>query len=217
MAGACMSEIVDLADEREVAITRARGVLRAGELVVVPTDTVYGIGADAFNPEATRRIFDVKQRPRSLPLPILVSRPRQAWALSSDVPPAATDLAAAFWPGALTLILPETELAWDIGDTRGGVAVRMPMHDDLLALLEAVGPMAVTSANITGEPTPGTVEGVQEKLGDAVGVYLDGGPSPAETGSTIVDLAKGAPVLVREGSITGADIERVLGVAVERP
>ena len=211
-----MSEIIKLADERDIAITRARGALRAGELVVMPTDTVYGIGADAFNPDATRRIFEVKKRPRSLPLPILVSRPRQAWALSADVPEEAATLAAGFWPGALTLILPEAELAWDIGDTRGGVAVRMPMHDDVLRLLEAVGPMAVTSANITGETTPRTIEGVQEKFGDAVGVYLDGGESPSESGSTIVDLAKGTPMIVREGPIQASEIERVLGREVKR-
>lgn len=216
MDGGTVSEIISLIEERDVAITRARGSLRAGELVVMPTDTVYGIGADAFNPEATRRIFEVKKRPRSLPLPILVSRPRQAWALSADVPPQAIELAAAFWPGALTLILPETELAWEIGDTRGGVAVRIPLHDDLLALLEAVGPMAVTSANITGEPTPRTVGEIAERFGDAVGVYLDGGESPSETGSTIVDLAKGKPLLVREGPIPSAEIERVLGDEVSR-
>lgn len=212
-----MSEIISIADERDVALTRARGALRAGECVVMPTDTVYGIGADAFNAEATGMVFELKRRPRSLPLPILVSRPKQAWALSSSVPEAATELVAAFWPGPLTLILPETELTWAIGDTRGGVAVRMPAHDDLLTLLEAVGPMAVTSANVSGQPTPRTVHEIAEVFGDGVGVYLDGGPSPSDRGSTIVDLAKADPVLVREGPIPASEIERILGVEVQRP
>lgn len=211
-----MSEIVSLREARDAAIARAGGALRAGEVVVAPTDTVYGIGADAFNEEATARVFRLKQRPRSLPLPILVSRPKQAWALSASVPPAAVELVAAFWPGALTLILPETELAWSIGDTRGGVAVRMPAHDDLLALLEAVGPMAMTSANITGTPTPRTVGEIAAVFGDEVGLYLDGGPSPSERGSTIVDLATGQPLLVREGPIPQAEIERALGAPVAR-
>jgi len=216
VAGAVVSEIISISEDRDAAMTRARGALRAGECVVMPTDTVYGIGADAFNGEATGRIFELKRRPRSLPLPILVSRPKQAWALSSHVPPEATELVAAFWPGALTLILPETELTWEIGDTRGGVAVRMPAHDDLLALLESVGPLAVTSANVTGLPTPPTVQEIAEVFGDGVGVYLDGGTSPSEQGSTIVDLAKDAPVLVREGAIPASEIERVLDAPVAR-
>lgn len=209
-----MSEIVSLAQDKEIAITRARGALRAGELVVLPTDTVYGIAADAFNVDATRAIFRVKKRPRALPLPVLVSRPRQAWALTAEVPPAATELAAAFWPGALTLVLPQAELEWDLGDRRGGIALRMPAHDDTLALLESVGPLAVTSANITGEPTPPVVEEIRARLGDDVAIYLDAGPAPSDAGSTIVDLTGATPKLVREGPISVEQLEKVLGTTL---
>lgn len=216
MGGCVVSEIVSLSENRDEALARARGVLRAGELVVMPTDTVYGVGADAFNHDATRRIFVVKMRPRSLPLPVLVSRPRQAWALAAEVPDAAAELAGAFWPGALTMILRDAGLDWDLGDATGSVAMRMPGHDDLLALLEMVGPMAVTSANLSGEPTPRTAEGVKERLGDTVGLYLDGGPSPGDAGSTIVDLTGPEPVLVREGPITAQEVEQVVGAPLRR-
>lgn len=223
MDGAVVSEdvlqprIVSLADARDEAIAAAVGALRAGEVIVLPTDTVYGVAADAFMRAATGRIFDVKGRPRSLPLPVLVSRPRQAWALASSVPEGAEGLAAAFWPGALTLILPQAAgLEWDLGDGDGTVALRMPNHADLIQILETVGPLAATSANLTGEPTPPTVEGVRDRLEDAVRLYLDGGPSPSDTGSTIVDLARGAPRLVREGPIPAAEVERVLGAPIAR-
>lgn len=212
-----MSEILSLAVDRDAAIARASGVLRAGELVVLPTDTVYGLAADAFNREATARVFAAKRRPRALPLPVLVSRPRQAWALCANVPPNAVELAGAFWPGPITLILPQgPDLEWDLGDARGVLAVRMPAHDDLIALLEVVGPLAVTSANLSGEPTPRTVEEIRARLGDQVALYLDGGPSAMEGGSTIVDLTGSEPLIVREGPIPAADIERVLGAAVAR-
>lgn len=218
-----MSEILSLADAPMVeepavgpegepttravssAIVRAAGALHSGELVVMPTDTVYGLGAIAFNEEATRRIFVVKKRPRSLPLPVLVYDPRQAWALAEGVPDEAKELAAVFWPGPLTLILNQApELAWDLGDATGTVAMRVPAHDDLLALLYRVGPMAMTSANISGEPTPPTAAAVAARLGDAVGLTLDGGPALSGVGSTIVDLSGPEMRLVREGPI-GAD------------
>jgi len=212
-----MSEVFSLATDRDEAITRTVGALRAGELVVLPTDTVYGLAVDAFNKDATAMVFKTKMRPRELPLPVLVSRPRQAWGLCAHIPVAATALAAGFWPGALTMILPEMhEMSWDLGDSRGGVAVRMPAHDDLLSILEQTGPLAVTSANITGEPTPRSIEEVREKLGDAVAVYIDGGPSQHDFGSTIVDVTSTQTRMVREGSITLGDVERVIGTTVLR-
>ncbi|MGH2784991.1 MAG: L-threonylcarbamoyladenylate synthase [Actinomycetota bacterium] len=202
---------VSLAADREAALEAAAKELDAGGAVVFPTDTVYGIGADAFNPEATRRVFEAKQRPRSMPLPVLVARPRQAWALCSDVPRSAQVLVAAFWPGPLTLILPEAEgLSWELGETRGGVAVRMPAHDDLLDLILMIGPLAATSANVSGRPTPPTVEAVAAELGGAVSLYVDGGPAASDVPSTIVDLTGWRTKVTREGPISKQAIEEAL-------
>ena len=208
--------VVSLDEDRDGAIGRAAGALRAGELVVFPTDTVYGIAADAFISTATQAVFRVKKRPRSLPLPVLVSRPRQAWALATGVPEGALVLASEYWPGPLTLVLKHTELDWDLGDERGTIALRMPKHDGLIALLEIVGPVACTSANVSGEPTPKTVDEIRARLGDDVAVYVDGGPSALDTGSTIVDLSNDVPVIVREGPIPAEEIARVLGTSVQR-
>ncbi len=203
--------VVSLAADREAALEAAAKELDAGGVVVFPTDTVYGIGADAFNPEATGHIFEAKRRPRSMPLPVLVGRPRQAWALCSELPNAAQVLVAAFWPGPLTLILPAAEgLAWDLGETRGGVAVRMPAHDDLLELIMMIGPLAATSANLSGEATPATVAEIAARLGNSVSLYVDGGPSTGDVPSTIVDLTRWRPKVTREGAIPRAEIDRAL-------
>jgi L-threonylcarbamoyladenylate synthase len=210
-----LSEVLSLAGDRDVALARARDALRSGDLVVVPTETVYGIAADAFAPGATARVFELKKRPRKLPLPVLVSRPRQAWALCDSVPPGAAELVATFWPGPLTLILPQTpDLDWDLGDSRGTIALRMPDHADTLALLEMTGPLAVTSANLSGEPTPSTVVEIRSRFADAVAIYLDGGPASEESGSTIVDLARRRPAVVREGQISREQIERAIGAKI---
>jgi tRNA threonylcarbamoyl adenosine modification protein (Sua5/YciO/YrdC/YwlC family) len=212
-----LSEIFSLVEDRERALARARDALQAGELVVVPTDTVYGVAADPFMPGATARVFELKNRPRSLPLPILVSRPRQAWALCDSVPPGAAELVAAFWPGALTLVMPQTpDLDWDLGEATGTIALRMPDHADMMELIEMTGPLAVTSANLSGEPTPPDVFRIREQLGDAVAVYLDGGASKEESGSTIVDLARRRPKIVREGPIGRDQIERAIGARIAR-
>lgn len=212
-----MVNIVSLSEDRDGSISRAAGALRAGELVVFPTDTVYGLAVDAFSREGTGKVFEVKRRPRSLPLPVLVSRPRQAWALCAEVPPEALELAGAFWPGALTLVLPETpHLEWDLGDGAGTIALRMPAHDALVSLLEMVGPVAMTSANISTEPTPRECAQVAERLGEAVGLYVDGGPSTADAGSTIVDLSRRTVRLLREGPISAEQIEAVVGAKVVR-
>ncbi|MFP5225570.1 MAG: L-threonylcarbamoyladenylate synthase [Actinomycetota bacterium] len=194
-------QVIPLQGDPEPALVAAVGAVRAGGVIVVPTDTVYGIAANAFDPQATREIFRIKRRPRSLPLPVLVSRPRQAWALCSIVPDAATALASAFWPGALTMILPaNTELEWDLGDGGDTLAVRMPHHPELLSLLERTGPLACTSANITGEPTGQTISEIADRL-DGVALYLDGGASTLDQGSTIVDLTGVEPKIIREGPI----------------
>jgi L-threonylcarbamoyladenylate synthase len=212
-----LSEILSLASDRGGALVRARDALQAGKLVVVPTDTVYGVAADPFAPGATAKVFELKQRPRSLPLPILVSRPRQAWALCDSVPPGAAELVAQFWPGALTLVMPQTpDLDWDLGEATGTIALRMPDHADMMELIEMTGPLAVTSANRSGVPTPSTVAEIYEQLGDAVAVYLDGGVSKEEVGSTIVDLARRKPKIVREGPISRDQVERAIGSRISR-
>ena len=209
-----MAEIFSLQTRRGPALDAAAKEIRNGGVVVFPTDTVYGVGGDAFNQFATARIFEIKKRPRSMPLPVLVAWPRQAWALCSEVPRAAADLAAAFWPGGLTLILPAADgLSLDLGNANGRIAVRMPAHDDLLELIASVGPMASTSANLSGAPTPSTVEGIRAELGEAVGVYLDGGPAASEAASTIVDCSRWQPKIVREGAIPIVRIEQALGRA----
>ena len=207
-----MSRILSLSADRDVALEAAAKELRAGGIVVFPTDTVYGVGGDAFNQFATARIFGVKRRPRTMPLPVLVARPRQAWALCSEVPRQAADLVASFWPGALTLILPVADgLSLDIGETNGRIAVRMPAHDDLLELIAMVGPLAGTSANLSGSPTPSTVGEIARQWGEEVPLYLDGGPASADVPSTIVDLTRWRPKVLREGAIPGAEIEKALG------
>lgn len=212
-----MSETVSLLEDHDAALQRAGLALRAGGVVVIPTDTVYGVAADAFNTVATARIFEIKKRPRSLPLPVLVSRPRQAWAMCAFVPQAAAELAAAFWPGPLTLVLPQTaDLAWDLGDADGTLALRMPAHDDVIALLEMVGPLAATSANVSGEPTPATVAEIEQHLGDEIALYVDGGPAKLDVGSTIVDFTRNKIRLLREGPISVEEVERVTGEKVKR-
>lgn len=204
--------LLQLAIRREESLARAALELKGGRLVVVPTDTVYGLAADAFNAFATAMVFQVKRRPRSMPLPVLVGHAREAWALAERVPEAATLLADRFWPGALTLVLPEQEsMIWDLGETGGKVAVRMPDQPELLDLLRRTGPLAVTSANITGEPTPRTAAEIASTLGHGVSLYLDGGPSPREIGSSILDLTGDKSVLVREGAIAKAALEEALG------
>jgi tRNA threonylcarbamoyl adenosine modification protein (Sua5/YciO/YrdC/YwlC family) len=208
-------EIVSLAADRELALEKAAAALRSGGLCVFPTDTVYGIGADAFQPFATSMLFQVKARSRTLPLPVMVSAPRQAWALATHVPREAAELAAAFWPGALTLVLTQADgLFWDLGDNKSRVAIRVPANDDARDLIARVGPMAVTSANPSGEPTPATAQAIADRFGEMVAVYLDGGPAPSEAPSTIVDLTGRRPRIQREGAIPRSEIERILGKTV---
>ncbi len=176
--------------------------VRAGRLVVLPTDTVYGIGADAGNAEAVGAVLAAKGRGRQMPPPVLVADAAAIGRLCADVPEAARRLAATHWPGGLTLILRAREdLGWDLGETGGTVALRMPDHPVALELLRAAGPMAVTSANLTGLPPATDVDQAVAFFGDAVSDYLDAGPTPGSTPSTIIDLAHGSPRAIRLGTI----------------
>jgi tRNA threonylcarbamoyl adenosine modification protein (Sua5/YciO/YrdC/YwlC family) len=182
-----------------------------GGLVVLPTDTVYGLGCDPFNPGAVEALFKAKGRGRDLPLPVLVFTWRQAVGLVEDITERARLLIAEYWPGPLTIVLRESPgIGWDLGDSRGTVAVRMPKHDFALALIERTGPLAVTSANRSGAPTPGSIEGVVEQLGGQVDVFFDTGPSSGGPASTIVDLSGTGVRVLREGAIPASEIERVI-------
>lgn len=183
------------------AIDEAVHALARGGLVVLPTDTVYGIGADAFAPPAVAALLAAKGRGRQMPPPVLVPDVRTVDGLCVDVTDDVRALLDACWPGGLTVICrSQPSLAWDLGETRGTVAVRMPDHPAALALLRRTGPLAVSSANRTGEPAALTAQEAERQLGDAVQVYLDGGPALGGVASTIVDATDGLRV-VRAGAI----------------
>jgi tRNA threonylcarbamoyl adenosine modification protein (Sua5/YciO/YrdC/YwlC family) len=200
-------------ETREIGVQEALNAVQRGELVVLPTDTVYGVGADAFSPQAVTALLAAKGRGRDMPVPVLIGAWRTARALTDHLSDAAELLIGAFWPGALTVIVTQgSGLAWDLGDSNGTVALRMPLHDVAIDLLQATGPLAVSSANRTGSPAPTTADEAQAQLGDTVAVYLDGGPTPGATPSTIVDVTGAQPRLVREGAITRAQLEEAVGV-----
>jgi tRNA threonylcarbamoyl adenosine modification protein (Sua5/YciO/YrdC/YwlC family) len=212
-----MSEMFDCADEeqRSAGIAAAVAAVLKGELVVLPTDTVYGIGADAFRPGAVQALLDAKGRSRQMPPPVLVGSVRAANALVEDLGPYGQELIDEFWPGGLTLICRSSRsLKWDLGETKGTVAVRMPQDQVALDLLAQTGPMAVSSANLTGQPAATTAEGAREQLGESVAVYLDGGPCETDVPSTIVDLTGDMPRLLRGGAVPIGRLREVAAVAM---
>lgn len=199
--------ILDVAADHDDAVSAAAEALRDSQLVVVPTDTVYGVAADAFDPVGTRRIFGAKRRSRRFPLPVLVRSPKQLLGLCPSVPPAGDRLMAAYWPGPLTLVVAaEPTLDWDLGDTRGTVAVRMPLDDVTLDLIRAVGPLAVTSANLSGRPAATTAADAHGQLGELVAIYLDAGERNVTSPSTIVDLTRGDARVLRDGPLPHDDV-----------
>jgi tRNA threonylcarbamoyl adenosine modification protein (Sua5/YciO/YrdC/YwlC family) len=199
------------ATDRVTGLREAASAVRRGELVVLPTDTVYGIGADAFSSEAVADLLDAKGRGRAMPTPVLIGSPNTLHGLVTDFSELAWELVDAFWPGALTLVARhQPSLQWDLGDTRGTVAVRMPLHPVAIELLTEVGPMGVTSANLTGHPAPEDCDAAQSMLGDAVSVYLDGGPTPGNVPSSIVDVTGEVPVLLRAGAISAEELRKVV-------
>ena len=211
-----MSRRYDCADasERAAGLAAAAAAVSRGELVVLPTDTVYGVGADAFNPVAVTCLLAAKGRGRNMPPPVLVGSVRAAVALVDDLGPFGKDFVEEFWPGGLTLICHATPtLHWDLGDTRGTVAVRMPMHPIALDLLRETGPLAVSSANRSGSPSATTVAEAEEQLGESVAVYLDGGPCASALASTIIDLTGSVPRLLRKGVISVDRLRAVAGVS----
>ena len=199
------------ATDRTTGLREAASAVRRGELVVLPTDTVYGIGADAFSSEAVADLLEAKGRGRNMPSPVLIGSPNTLHGLVTDFSELAWELVDAFWPGALTLVAKhQPSLQWDLGDTRGTVAIRMPLHPVAIELLTEVGPMAVSSANLTGHPAPEDCDAAQGMLGDSVSVYLDGGPTPGNVPSSIVDVTGAVPVLLREGAISPDELRKVV-------
>jgi tRNA threonylcarbamoyl adenosine modification protein (Sua5/YciO/YrdC/YwlC family) len=198
-------------EDRETAIEAAAQAVQRGGLVVLPTDTVYGIGADAFDHAAVQALLDAKGRGREMPPPVLISAATTLAALATKVPAYVDALTEAFWPGPLTLVCEQQpSLTWDLGETRGTVAVRMPDHEIALALLERTGPLAVSSANLSGLPAATEAEAADGMLGDSVEVVLDGGPSPKGEASTILDVRGDRPRLLRAGALSVADLNEVL-------
>lgn len=181
----------------------AKVSLGRNELVVVPTDTVYGLATDAFSPKGVAALLAAKGRGPQSPPPVLIGNMAALYALAETVPDVAKRLADTFWPGALTMILKsQPSLTWDLGETKGTVALRMPDHKIALALLEEVGPLAVSSANLTGEPAAVTCQQAEAYLGNKVSVYLDGGASPKAEASTILDLTDVVDSYDAEGRLT---------------
>lgn len=219
-----MSPVFDCRDAAQLlpGVRSARQAIGRGELIVIPTDTVYGVAADAFNPDAVSRLLAAKGRGRQSPPPVLVPGVVTLQALVAEVPDAVQRLVDTFWPGGLTIVLPaQPSLQWDLGDTAGTVAVRMPDEQIALEMLQECGPLAVSSANLTGQPAAVSVDGALDMLGDSVAVYLDGGDSPTGIASTIIDatglIATETPIVrvLREGAISRAQLREVVGDLLE--
>jgi tRNA threonylcarbamoyl adenosine modification protein (Sua5/YciO/YrdC/YwlC family) len=227
-----MTRIYDCSVDTEYAAGKrlALSAIGRGALVVIPTDTVYGIAADAFSPEAVQKLLDAKGRDRTSPPPVLISRIAALDALAESVPQPVRDLVAEFWPGGLTVILhAQPSLVWDLGETRGTVALRMPSNPIALELLAETGPLAVSSANLSGLAAAVDAQGAEDMLGTSVAVYLDGGVAglaydpigdrPGDTSSTIIDATRfdtngGKITIVRGGVISRAAIAAVIGDAL---
>ncbi|MCW3493918.1 L-threonylcarbamoyladenylate synthase [Microbacterium sp. SSM24] len=219
-----MSPIFDCRDEAQLldGMRLARQAIGRGDLVVIPTDTVYGVAADAFSAKAVQKLLDAKGRTRQMPPPVLVAGIATLRALVAEVPEPVEKLVEAFWPGGLTIVLPaQPSLSWDLGETRGTVAVRMPAHRIALALLEETGPLAVSSANLTGRAAAIAAEDAEAMLGASVAVYLADGLSTDGIASTIIDATSlvggGEPLVrvLRDGAISRAQLREVLGDLLE--
>jgi L-threonylcarbamoyladenylate synthase len=189
-------------DERSAGIDAAVDSVLHNGLVVLPTDTVYGVGADAFSTTGVGALLAAKGRDRSMPVPVLVASQYMVDALVDSLPDSGRALGEAFWPGGLTLVVRHTaHLAWDLGETRGTVAVRMPDNEIALELISRTGPLATSSANRSGHPPATTMLDARLQLGAAVAVYLDGGPCAQPVASSIIDVTGDRPRLLRSGAI----------------
>lgn len=196
----------------EAGLAAALAAVKGGRLIVMPTDTVYGIGADAFTPDAVEALLEAKGRGRDTPPPVLIGDHAVLMALAVELPDYVEDLTEELWPGPLTLILnAQPSLTWDLGDTRGTVALRMPEDEVALELLRRTGPLAVSSANRHGKPAAQSVLDAATQLGDSVSIYLDGGPARIGASSTILDTTVSPAEIVRQGALSKERIIEVVG------
>ncbi len=197
--------------EREAAVGAAVQALQRGRLVILPTDTVYGIAADAFDADAVADLLDAKGRGRDMPPPVLISSATTIDALVVALPGYARSLIEEFWPGPLTIVCrQQPSLQWDLGESRGTVAVRMPDHPLALEILERTGPLAVSSANLSGRPAATDAAAAHRMLGDEVSVVVDAGESPGATASTIVDVTGSQGRVLRQGALSLEALNAVL-------
>ena len=202
--------------KRIEGVRAAADAVRAGRCVVLPTDTVYGIGCDAFNNDAVEALLATKRRGPDMPVPVLVGSWVTIQGLVREFTETAKTLVEAFWPGGLSIVVPEApSLPWNLGDTRGTVLLRMPNQPLALELLQETGPMAVSSANISGNPPATTAAEARQQFGDAVPIYLDGGTAEIGEPSTIIDISGPVPRILREGAISAERIGQVLGLDPE--
>lgn len=203
-------QLFDCATQADDALAAAEAAITAGECIVLPTDTVYGIGAAAFDAKAVQRLLDAKQRGRDMPPPVLIAEPSMLRSLATGLTRDGLSLAKAFWPGPLTVVVTaQPELQLDLGDRGDTIAVRVPDQDFTRALLRRTGPLAVSSANVSGQEAATTIIEAIEQLGDSVAVYLDAGPGSGPVPSTIVDLT-GEPAILREGRLTRDDMNEAV-------
>jgi tRNA threonylcarbamoyl adenosine modification protein (Sua5/YciO/YrdC/YwlC family) len=210
-----VADLYDCSDPvaRSAGLDAAAAAIGRGELVLLPTDTVYGVAADAFTPAAVTRLLAAKNRGRAMPVPVLIGEASTLAGLVVEVPPVALRLAEEFWPGGLTLVMEHApSLAWDLGDAEGTVAVRLPDDDLARDLLRRTGPLAVSSANRSGRPPATDAAGAVQQLGERAAVVLDGGPRAASAASTIVDCTAPTPRVLRVGTI---DLDRLHAVVPE--
>ena len=210
-----MSLVIDVGERpgpgRDRGVTAAAAAIRRGELVVLPTESVYGLAADPFSPKAMRALRAAKGRGDDFPVGVLVGAVRTVDGLASGITADGRALIEAFWPGPLTLVVREQPtLAWD--NPGGHVSLRMPLHPVTLAVLAATGPLAVTSAQRAGSAPPRTCAEAEGQMGDEVALYLDGGPTTDEVPSSIVDLTADPPALLREGAFS---LEELRGICAE--
>ena len=202
---------VSQAEIRDLVFDECARVADTGNLLVIPTDTVYGIAADAFSAAAVAALLAAKGRGRDMPPPVLLPRSETIFGLVDGVDETILALTSRFWPGPLTIIADaQPSLDWDLGDTHGTVAVRMPDDESALALLGRTGPLAVSSANISGQPAAQTADEAQEMLGDDVDIYVDGGVRDSGMSSTIIDLSGDVPRILRRGPITAEELREIV-------
>jgi L-threonylcarbamoyladenylate synthase len=196
--------------EVDGAILHAIEILHSDGLVAFPTDTVYGVGCLAFNARAVENIYKAKKRPMDKAIPILIGSSEDLGKVAVQIPPPAARLVARYWPGPLTLVLPKHPDLPDVISDKPTVGVRVPDHPIARQLLQSAGPMAVTSANLSGRESPRTADQVLEQLGGRIHLILDGGETPGGMPSTVVNCLGGEPMILRQGPISQKDIQFLL-------